>query len=207
MIVLAIAVAIASGASFAQTSAPTGITQEQPANNLNTAALRDHIALDVALSVPLGSVADKLDLGPGWGFNLHFWKGLSSSTFGLVSVGNSWFQMGTQVETDSGIQDLSNYSLTVSPLLGGIGQIVPIGGDLSLFVAIHAGASIIDVKEGTRTPIGYIEDNTYFTVAGSAGLSYPVSSVTSLLFSTRYMHLFDTEFASFSIAAGASFHW
>ncbi len=193
--------------SQAQTTAPTGVTQNLPDVNVNTTTLKDHIALDVGIFVPLGAVADKLNLDPGFGFDLRFWKGLSSNTFAVVSVGNAWYQLGTQVETDSGIQDLSDYSLTVSPLLGGVGQIIPLGDGLNLLVSLHAGASIIDVKLGTQQPVGYIEDNTYFTVAGSAGFSYPVSTVTSILFTARYMHLFDTEFANIGVMAGASFHW
>lgn len=194
--------------AVAQTTAPTGMTQGVPDQNLNTATLRDHIAFDFGISLPMRDVAERLDLDPGYGFNLHFWKGISKSTFMIVSVGNSWFQLGTSVQTDSaGTVDLSDYSLTISPLLGGIGQALPIGNGLNGWVSIHAGATIFDVVLGTNTPVTYIEDNTYFSMAGAAGLSYAVTQVTSIITSTRYVHLFGEEYSRLDFVIGASFHW
>lgn len=192
----------------AQTTAPTGMTQDIPDQNLNTATLRDHIAFDFGISLPMRDVADRLDLDPGYGFNLHFWKGVSKRTFMIVSVGNSWFQMGTSVQTDTaGTVDLSDYSLTISPLLGGIGQVLPIGDGLNGWVSLHAGATIFDVVQGTSVPVTYIEDNTYFSMAGAAGLSYAITQVTSIITSTRYVHLFGEDYSRLDFVIGASFHW
>jgi opacity protein-like surface antigen len=192
----------------AQTTATAGSTQNLPDQTLNTAMLRDHIAVDVSISLPMRDVSERLDLDPGYGFNLHFWKGISDRTFMIVSVGNSWFQMGTSVQTDTaGIVDLSDYSLTISPLLGGIGQVVPFGDGFNGWASLHAGVTIFDVVQGTRVPVTFIEDNSYFSMAGAAGLSYAITQVTSIIFSTRYVHLFGEDYSRLDFGLGASFHW
>ncbi len=172
---------------------------------MNTSSLRDHIAIDGGIWLPMGGVADRLDMEAGYGFNLHFWKAISENTIMLGTIGNAWYRLGSAVETDSGIQDLTDYSMTTSPLLGGIGQVFP-AGDLRPWAAIHAGATIIDVETGGY-PVTYIEDNAYFTMAATAGVAYPVSQNVSVLFSGRYMFMFGAELSHLDILAGASFHW
>lgn len=96
--------------------------------------VRDHIAFDVGVWLPFGEVGSKLDMQPSVGFNIHFWKVLSENIFVVGSVGNGWLRMGTYAKTDTGVYDLSNYTLTASPLLGGIGYVLSLGEVVNTWV-------------------------------------------------------------------------
>ncbi|MBI2793744.1 MAG: hypothetical protein HYX66_03725 [Ignavibacteria bacterium] len=169
--------------------------------------LRDHIAFDVGVWLPFGEVGSKLDMEPSAGFNIHFWKVLSENVFVVGSVGNGWLRMGTNAKTDTGVYDLSNYTLTASPLLGGIGYVLSLGEVVNAWFIGHAGATIINVTEGRGPPVTYISDNAYFTLGATLGTSYRVSEVVSILFGARYQKLFGDDLQHADIGIGASYRW
>ena len=174
---------------------------------MQSVALRDHIAVDVGVWLPFGDVVPRLDLKPSVGFNIHFWKAFSDNWFVIGSVGNGWMNLGSAVQTDSGIQDYSAYILTVSPLLGGAGYVLSFGEVVSSYVAVHAGASIINISEGARQPIPYLQNNAYFTVGGTIGLAYRLSEGVSLLTNARYLKMFGEDLQHVDASVGASFRW
>jgi len=191
----------------AQTSAPTGETQGYDyQQNVNAATLRDHIAIDLGVWIPFGALKDAGDMTPGFGFNIHFWKVLSSSTFVIGSIGNSWMSLGARIQTDSGEIDLSQYSFSASPLLGGIGQAWTFQ-TYRFWAAAHAGATFVNLTQEKGLPAAFIEDNVFFTVAGTAGGAYNVAPWASILFSTRYVHMFGEDFKHLDFSLGASFQW
>ena len=104
----------------AQTVAPSGDTQGYDYNqNIQSATLRDHIAIDLGVWLPFGELADVGEIQPGFGFNLHFWKLITDRTFVIGSIGNSWMSMKGIVGPDTAQVDLSNFTFSASPLLGG----------------------------------------------------------------------------------------
>ena len=191
----------------AQTSGPTGSTQGYDYNQtMQSATLRDHIAVDLGVWIPFGELKDRGGIEPGFGLMVHFWKSVTDNTFLIVSVGNSWMSMSGKVQTDTGLVDLSPLSFNASPLLGGGGHVFHFG-EFRAFATIHAGATIIGLTSSQGLPAAFIEDNTFFTVGGSVGGGYAVAPWASVLFQTRYLQLFGENFSHLDFSLGASFQW
>ncbi len=192
----------------AQTSAPSGDTQGYDyGQTVQSATLRDHIAVDAGVWVPFGGLTDVGGIEPGFGFMIHFWKTVTENTFVIVSIGNSWMGMTGKVVSDSGeVIDLRPYTFNAAPVLGGVGRTFLIG-DFRAFATINAGATILDLTTSKGLPAAFIEDNTFFTLGGSAGGGYNVAPWATILFTTRYLHMFGEEFSHLDVSLGASFQW
>ena len=191
----------------AQTTAPTGDTQGYDyGQTMQSATLKDHIAFDVGVWIPFGALKDRGGIEPGFGLMIQFWKNVTENTFLIVSVGNSWMAMTNQIETDSGLVDLSTYTFNAAPILGGGGHIFHFG-EFRTFVTLHAGATILNLTTTRGLPAAFIEDNTFFTVGGSIGSGYRVAPWASILFTTRYLHMFGEEMSHLDFSLGASFRW
>jgi hypothetical protein len=173
---------------------------------MQSATLRDHIAIDAGIWFPFGALATRGEMEPGFGFNVHFWKSVKDNSFVIGSVGNSWMQMRGKIETDTGTIDLSDYEFSASPLLGGVGQVWTVK-EYRFWAAMHAGVTILNVTQSRGLPAVFIEDNVYFTAAGTIGGAYNVARWASILFSTRYVHMFGEEFQHLDFLIGASFQW
>ena len=182
--------------------------QESDANESTTyrAALKkDRIGIDAGLVFPFGDIDKGLDLATSWGFNVNFWSFIGDRTIGTVTVGTNWFRLGSKVPTDSGTTvDLSDLSMTATPLLGGIGYVFG-DGDLHPYVIVHGGATFVTVNIGTNRPSEQINNQAYFTLAGTAGLGYSVSGRITITGSTRYTKMFGEDLQTLSILFGASF--
>lgn len=169
-----------------------------------SAAQKDRISLDGGLIFPFGDLSKGLDLSTAWGVNFNFWKFISDRSIAVVTVGNSWYQLGSEAPTDSTPVDLSEYSMNATPLLGGIGWVF--GDDvLHPYVIIHGGATFITVNIGKNRPSEEINNEAYFTLAGTAGLGYAISERWTAMGSLRYTKMFDEDLQSISILFGISF--
>ena len=198
---------LATLSSRAQTSAPSGETQGYDyGQSVQSATLKDHIAFDAGVWIPFGALKERGGIEPGFGFMIQFWKNVTDNTFLIVSVGNSWMDMTNRVEGDSGEIDLSLYTFNASPVLGGGGHIFHFG-EFRTFVTLHAGATILGLTTTRGLPAAFIEDNTFFTVGGSVGSGYRVAPWASILFTTRYLHMFGEELSHLDFSLGASFRW
>lgn len=207
LLFVTVAVLASVTAGYAQTSAPSGTTQGYDYDqSIQSATLRDHFAIDLGLWLPFGELAERGNMEAGFGFNIHFWKGLSEETFVVGSVGNSWMSMSGTIETDTGTVDLSPLSFSASPMLGGIGQVFTFG-EFRAYASVHAGATFINLTTSQGLPATFIENNTFFTAGIGLGGGYRVASWASILFMSRYMQMFGEDFAHIDLGMGASFHW
>lgn len=166
--------------------------------------INDHIAVDAGVYLPFGSVANDLGLSGSFGFGVHFWKAFNENTFGVASVGNMFMPLGSDVQTDSGRQDLSNYTLNITPLLGGVGYAFSVEG-LRPFVILLGGAQFVTLELTKNRPAEEFHNQAYFSLGGSAGASYPVNHWLSILATVRYLHMFDAKFDHVDITLGTSF--
>ncbi|MCX6140559.1 MAG: outer membrane beta-barrel protein [Candidatus Kapabacteria bacterium] len=177
--------------------------QDEP-YTYQAAAKKDRIALDGGLIFPFGSVSTGLDLKTAWGINLNFWKFISDRSFGVVTIGNSFYSLGGEVQTDSGLIDLTGFTMNATPLLGGIGYAFG-DGDLHPYVIIHGGATFITVNIGENRPSEQINNEAYFTLAGTAGVGYGVTDHLSFMFSGRYTKMFGEDLQSIALLFGVSY--
>ncbi len=173
-------------------------------DNIYQASFHDHIAIDGGLYLPMGEVATGLGLTGAVGVGVHFWKAVDAQTILVASFGNSWMGLGSSVQTDSGLQDLSGYTLNLTNLLGGVGYAFS-HLDLRPFVIIQAGAQFATLKVGRYPPSQELNNVAYFTLGGTAGLSYPVSERISILGAGRYLHMFGEDLQHIDVLMGVSF--
>ena len=94
--------------------------------------------------------------------------------------------------------------MNATPLLGGIGWVF--GDDvLHPYVIVHGGATFITVNIGKNRPSEEINNEAYFTLAGTAGLGYSISERWTAMGSLRYSKMFGEDLQSISLLFGISF--
>ncbi len=165
---------------------------------------RDHIGIDGGLMFPFGDIGKGLDLSTAWGMNLNFWKFIDERFIGTITVGNSWYQLGSNVQSDSGIIDLSGYSMTATPLLGGIGYVFGTG-DIHPYIVVHGGATFITVNVGKNRPTEEINNEAYFTLASTLGIGYGIAEGWTISTSARYAKMFGEDLQTIAILFGVSY--
>jgi hypothetical protein len=166
--------------------------------------MRDRIAVDAGIYIPMGQTAANLGLSGAFGLGLHFWKAFSEEGLVVGTVSNAWMPLGTHVKTDSGVQDLSGYTLNLTQLLGGVGYAYT-AGDLLPFLIAQAGVQFATLEVGGYPPSEQFNNLAYFTAGGTAGLGYRVNTWLGILGMARYLHMFGEDLHHIDITMGASF--
>lgn len=169
------------------------------------AMFSDRIGIDGGLYLPMGDIKRGLDLSTAWGLNFNFWRFIDERIVGVVSVGTSFYQLGTNVPTDSSTIDLSDLSLNATPIMGGIGYVFGTS-ELHPYVMAHAGATLITVNIGARRPSEEINNEAYFTLGGTAGVGYAASARLTITSSVRYTKMFSEDFQTLSLLFGVTYH-
>lgn len=163
----------------------------------------NRILIDVGLQLPQGGDATALGMKPGVGFALAFWQLYNENYIGMLSFGSATMQLGTQVATDSGIQDLSGYSAQIVPLMGGVGYLFT-GMPVVPFIVAEAGAAFLTLNAGKSRPIEGFNNEAYFAYGGRVGVGYPVSDNIALQVHARFIKVATEQFSTLGVNGGIS---
>ncbi|MBS1561506.1 MAG: outer membrane beta-barrel protein [Bacteroidetes bacterium] len=163
----------------------------------------NRILIDVGLQLPQGGDATALGMKPGVGFALSFWQLYDEQYIGMLSFGSATMQLGTEVATDSGIQDLSGYSAQIVPLMGGVGYLFT-GMAVVPYVVAEAGAAFLTLNAGKSRPIEGFNNEAYFAYGGRVGVGYPVSDHIALQVNVRYIKVATEQFSTLGVNGGIS---
>lgn len=170
-------------------------------DSTTTTFKHNRIIIDVGVQMPNGNDATTLGARNAVGFGLTFWQLFDQRFITMVSFGSSTMQLGTAVPTDSGIQDLSNYSVQIVPLMGGIGYLFS-GMPVIPYVCAEAGVSFLTLNAGSNRPVADFNNEAYFSYGGRVGLGYPVSDNIALQVNARYIKVATVSFGTFGVNGG-----
>lgn len=163
----------------------------------------NRILVDVGLQLPQGNDATALGMKPGVGFALSFWQLYNENYVGMLSFGSTTLQLGTEVATDSGIQDFSGYSAQIVPLMGGVGYLFT-GMPVVPFIVAEAGVTFLTLNAGKSRPIEGFNNEAYFAYGGRAGVGYPVSDNIALQVNVRFIKVATEQLSTLGVNGGIS---
>jgi len=163
----------------------------------------NRILIDVGLQLPQGDDAVALGMKPAVGFALSFWQLYDENYIGMLSFGSTTMQLGTEVATDSGIQDLSGYSAQIVPLMGGVGYLFR-GLPVVPYVVVEAGVSFLTLNAGKSRPLEGFNNEAYFSYGGRLGVGYPVSDNIALQVNARFIKISGEQLSTIGVNGGIS---